>query len=373
MRPPPLPHHIEHQPPPGNRLLLTYVLTASLVVHLLGIPLWTLWLGQEGDFDTEPVKLACEQVGGDQIVQRPTRNPLPCESKGETVVVARFEEEEEEEPEPPEELQNVVMTPPDVEETETPEEGHAATIDSKIEEEETVAKGDGRPGGRAQPARRQKQESQPQQQPESGEEDALIAAEARVRDLPEVEQPGGRSGSAGEATEEQQPKEAEIGEISEMMPEFEGDLLAAAAQPGADGTGGTIDYLDVAEGERTLMNRRRVNYADFFERIKVGVANHWQPGRVYRQRDPSGKIYGVGARLTILNVTLRGDGTLAELFVEQPSGLDFLDDEAVRAMKTASPFPNPPEGLKGLDGTVQFRFGFHFEVSSRKFRVFRYR
>src|SRR5690606_21352619 len=97
--------------------------------------------------------------------------------------------------------------------------------------------------------------------------------------------------------------------LSEMLPDFEAERLAAVGAEGGPGSNGTIDYLDVEEGERTLINRRRVNYADFFERIKMGVASHWSPGSVYKRRDPTGKIYGVGERLTILNVTLKGDGT----------------------------------------------------------------
>ena len=77
--------------------------------------------------------------------------------------------------------------------------------------------------------------------------------------------------------------------------------------------------------------------------------------------------------MTILNVTLRGDGTLAQLWVERPSGLDFLDDEAVRAMNAAAPFPNPPEGLKNVDGNVNFKFGFELEIATGRFRLFRYR
>jgi len=107
--------------------------------------------------------------------------------------------------------------------------------------------------------------------------------------------------------------------------------------------------------------------------VKLGVVTHWSPISVYRRRDPTGRVYGVEDRLTILKVTLRGDGTLAKLYVERPSGLDFLDDEAVRAMNKAVPFPNPPEGLKGLDGNVSFRFAFQVDVSTRRFRMFRYR
>jgi len=154
-----------------------------------------------------------------------------------------------------------------------------------------------------------------------------------------------------------------------VLPDFDSERLAAV---GSDG--GTVDYSNgVDEDNKTLLNRKRMSYADFFERVKQGVASHWDPAYVYRRRDPSGRIYGVEDRLTVLNVTLNGDGSLDRLYVEQASGLDFLDDEAMRAMNEAVPFPNPPEGMKDLNGDVNFKFGFYFEISTRRFRVFRYR
>ena len=44
----------------------------------------------------------------------------------------------------------------------------------------------------------------------------------------------------------------------------------------------------------------------------------------------------------MLRVQLKPDGTLANVALEQPSGVEFLDDEAIEAFKQAQPFPNPP-------------------------------
>jgi TonB family protein len=131
---------------------------------------------------------------------------------------------------------------------------------------------------------------------------------------------------------------------------------------------------DVPKGEETLLNSREFRFATFFNRVKRGVSNHWNPGEVYLRHDPYGNIYGVKDRYTVLNVELDGEGMLKDVNVAQSSGVGFLDDEAISAFHGASPFPNPPEGLVESDGNIRFQFGFYFEIGERpKFRAFRYR
>jgi TonB family protein len=85
---------------------------------------------------------------------------------------------------------------------------------------------------------------------------------------------------------------------------------------------------------------------------------------MYRRRDPSGAVYGRTNRLTVVRVQLKPDGKLANLALEQPSGIDFLDEEALQAFRAAQPFPNPPRQLVDTsDGLINFRFGFLFEIS----------
>ncbi|MBI5477453.1 MAG: TonB family protein [Deltaproteobacteria bacterium] len=143
----------------------------------------------------------------------------------------------------------------------------------------------------------------------------------------------------------------------------------------AIGRGGSVDAVkDADEGEITALNTRRWKYASFFNRVKRAVADHWHPDRAYRRRDPNGNVYGFKDRLTVLRVNLDSKGKLTDLYVDHPSGIDFLDDEAVRAFKEAQPFPNPPRQLVEKDGSISFKFGFLFELSSTPvFRVFRYR
>jgi TonB family protein len=140
-------------------------------------------------------------------------------------------------------------------------------------------------------------------------------------------------------------------------------------------TGGSTDYLkDVDDGEETLLNTKRWKYASFFNRVKHAVQQYYNPENAYRLRDPTGQIYGRKNRLTILKVSLEPDGALRDVLIEHPCGIDFLDDEAVKAFKEAAPFPNPPVGLVDAQSNlITFRFGFYFEITETgSWKIFKY-
>lgn len=136
------------------------------------------------------------------------------------------------------------------------------------------------------------------------------------------------------------------------------------------------DHLgDVPEGDKTLLDTQRWKFSSFFNRVKTAVAQQWQPGTVYRRHDPTGKIYGFRSRLTVLRVTLDGEGNIKSVVLNRSCGLSFLDDEAIRAFRAAGPFPNPPSRLVDpKTNTISFSFGFLFEITKGpSFRIFRYR
>lgn len=139
---------------------------------------------------------------------------------------------------------------------------------------------------------------------------------------------------------------------------------------------GSDDYLPgIDEGEGTALNAKRWKHATFFNRVKGQVRQNWHPQRAYRMRDPRGNIYGSKDRLTVVTVSLKPDGTLNNVWVAQPSGVDFLDDEAVKAFRLAQPFPNPPGALVDANSElITFRFGFMFQINNRAgWKIFRYR
>jgi len=141
------------------------------------------------------------------------------------------------------------------------------------------------------------------------------------------------------------------------------------------GSGGTQDYLpDVDEGDDTALNAKKWKFASFFNRVKEQIRQHWHAAQEYSKRDPTGSLYGGKIRFTVLIVSLKPDGSLSDVKLEKPSGVDFLDDVAVEAVKEAQPFPNPPQQLVDpAAGKISFRFGFVVDVEGEtRLKVYRY-
>ena len=133
------------------------------------------------------------------------------------------------------------------------------------------------------------------------------------------------------------------------------------------------DVRDTDEGEETALNSKKWRFATFFNRVKKQVSEHWHPEEAYRRRDPTGVIYGHQNRYTELRIQLKADGHLANVGVGLPSGLEFLDDEAITAFKEAQPFPNPPHQLLERDGLITFHFGFLYDLNGPpQMRWFKY-
>lgn len=134
---------------------------------------------------------------------------------------------------------------------------------------------------------------------------------------------------------------------------------ASEATHGADvGGAAPNDLLDGVEAsDSTYLNTREWKFASFFNRVKQAVSAKWDPNGRLRAKDPTGRRTGLVDRTTVLHVALRPDGTLADVFVAKPSGLDELDQEAMASFDRAQPFANPPPALVE-DGFIRFAFTF---------------
>lgn len=162
------------------------------------------------------------------------------------------------------------------------------------------------------------------------------------------------------------PQEGE-GTPNAVSPDGDGLDLTVFSAAGRDSLterqAGRLDHLQLEDDDRTMVNSARNIYWSYFTRMKRQVRAEWDPVGVYRREDPSGQLYQRRDRYTVLAVTLGAGGRLEAASVERSCGLEFLDQEAIRSFRAASPFPNVPEGLRDDQGLVDVKFGFMLSLS----------
>lgn len=115
---------------------------------------------------------------------------------------------------------------------------------------------------------------------------------------------------------------------------------------------------NVKTGAQTELNTFEWKHASYFNRIKESVARIWAPTLQIKRYDPGAALIGKQDRMTVLEITLDNAGNVTGTEIKNSSGVFYLDDEAIHAFKTASPFPNPPKILFADKDKFSFMFGF---------------
>jgi TonB family protein len=134
----------------------------------------------------------------------------------------------------------------------------------------------------------------------------------------------------------------------------------AARGDGAEGGGGPRDFLrGIEEGEGTFLNTREFRYAYYYNQIKRGIGNQWNPAGALARAFGANGVNLPAESLTNLMIVLEGDGRVASVDVTIRSGVDVLDREAIRSVVDSRQFPAPPPALLDPDGRFRMPFGFH--------------
>jgi len=107
------------------------------------------------------------------------------------------------------------------------------------------------------------------------------------------------------------------------------DLLPPLTYSGKEGS----------SGAPVSLNTKEPAYISYFNRIKQAIEQNWQyPELALR--------YGLQGRLS-LEFAVGSSGELEQLRIVRSSGSQLLDDEALRAIKSAAPFPPIPTWIRG--------------------------
>jgi TonB family protein len=124
--------------------------------------------------------------------------------------------------------------------------------------------------------------------------------------------------------------------------------------------GQPTNYLpEIAFGEETLLSTREFKYSSFFVQMKRQMEATWHPQAILRQADPRGRDHFE----TVLEIVLNATGALDSARVVRSSGLTPLDDEALRTVRDASPYVNPPKELADAAGRIVIP-RWHFIITS---------
>ncbi|HUF42314.1 MAG TPA: energy transducer TonB [Verrucomicrobiae bacterium] len=99
------------------------------------------------------------------------------------------------------------------------------------------------------------------------------------------------------------------------------------------------------------LNTRDPVYVSYFDKIKQSIELQWEYPEVALR-------YGLQGRLS-LEFAIATDGQLERLRILRSSGSQVLDDEAVRAIKAAAPFPPIPPWIKANPLSISASMEYH--------------
>jgi TonB family protein len=122
------------------------------------------------------------------------------------------------------------------------------------------------------------------------------------------------------------------------------------------------DYVKgIRESDRTLLNTKEFVFYGYFQRIRERLDRAWVP--ILRERLV--RYYRTGRQLaadmdhtTRVLVVLNPGGEIVKVRVMSESGVQDLDDAAVKAFNAAGPFPNPPRGITNANGEIEIPWEF---------------
>lgn len=167
--------------------------------------------------------------------------------------------------------------------------------------------------------------------------------------------PGGAPQKSTPTPHRDPPRQKEVFSL-ETMTDDERDPMRdqLSLNPGSPGDREILKDVH-NPSDRTEVNALEFMFAGYYNRIKRKVRNVWSPIPTLRNEDLSRQ----DEVAVIVSFSLNSDGTLDEVAVKRSSGISRFDHEAVRALKKATPFPNPPSGLIRPDGKVHIpEWGF---------------
>lgn len=123
--------------------------------------------------------------------------------------------------------------------------------------------------------------------------------------------------------------------------------------------GGALDdfYPDFKRGARTYLNVLRHPDVEYFVRLKRAFKIAFNPVPALKSHFANNLITR-GSIDVVLGVSVNRSGNLSELFIFRSSGITAYDQEALRTVRSSSPFSTPPNKFVDDDGLLRMSWTF---------------
>ncbi|MFH1727251.1 MAG: energy transducer TonB [Pseudomonadota bacterium] len=128
------------------------------------------------------------------------------------------------------------------------------------------------------------------------------------------------------------------------------------------------NQVDAQLGDETRLNTKTFLYSSFFTRVKRQIATNWQPQDAFSQIQRINQSNPPSLVVTKVSIYLNKRGELLSVYIIKSSGYVAWDQEALKAVRKASPFRNPPPGIFNEYGAINFEFSFIGEITRSIFQ-----
>ena len=126
----------------------------------------------------------------------------------------------------------------------------------------------------------------------------------------------------------------------------------------------------VEQGGYTALNADQFLHYTFYSRVNQQIVNRWvQNIRNYLQLNQIRGTLPATKRknfVTQVDVVLDSEGNYLKTIIERTSGVEELDQAAVRPFSDAAPFNNVPEEILDDDGNLHLRYRFYLLFDPRR-------
>lgn len=112
----------------------------------------------------------------------------------------------------------------------------------------------------------------------------------------------------------------------------------------------------------SMLQKAEWRFGAFYSRVQELVRVRFKPLEAFKRRAREDNLGGIVSGTGVLGITLDRTGKVLDVVVKKAGSAEFIDEEAVKAVKGVGTFTNPPEALFGTAQTHTFMFNFALTI-----------